>query len=152
MKLRIEKVGGEYFLDAVENNSIKNIAVFKNYDDALRARDALLAKPPCYNRPPRAWGRVEHPGPDRGYYRELASKVAALVRNAVLEECASEFEGQYTDSCPGTNISAAIRAMKKDVSGPLGMWGVEQWAARGHCPSSAEVDEYITDILTGVRT
>lgn len=51
MKLRIEKVGGEYFLDAVENNSIKNIAVFKNYDDALRARDALLAKPPCYNRP-----------------------------------------------------------------------------------------------------
>lgn len=35
MKLRIEKVGGEYFLDAVENNSIKNIAVFKNYDDAL---------------------------------------------------------------------------------------------------------------------
>lgn len=35
-----------------------------------------------------------------------------IVRNATLEECASEFEGQYTDSCPGTNISAAIRAMK----------------------------------------
>lgn len=29
------------------------------------------------------------------------------VRNATLEDCASEFEGQYTDSCPGTNISAA---------------------------------------------
>lgn len=42
-------------------------------------------------------------------------KFAALVRNAVLEECASEFEGQYTDSCPGTNISAAIRAMKEQA-------------------------------------
>lgn len=30
-----------------------------------------------------------------------------------LEERASEFEGQYTDSCPSTNISAAIQAMKE---------------------------------------
>lgn len=28
-------------------------------------------------------------------------------------ECASEFEGQYTDSCPGINIASAIRAMKE---------------------------------------
>lgn len=38
-----------------------------------------------------------------------------IVRNATLEECASEFEGQYTDSCPGTKISAAIRAMKEQA-------------------------------------
>ena len=38
-----------------------------------------------------------------------------------------------------------------EVSEPLGTWIVEQWAARGHCPSSAEVDEYIADILKGVR-
>ena len=44
---------------------------------------------------------------------ETLARFAALVRNATLEECASEFEGQYTDSCPGTNISAAIRAMKE---------------------------------------
>ena len=43
------------------------------------------------------------------------ARFAALVRNATLEECASEFEGQYTDSCPGTNISAAIRAMKEQA-------------------------------------
>lgn len=40
---------------------------------------------------------------------------AALVRNATLEECASEFEGLYTDGCPGTKISAAIRAMKEQA-------------------------------------
>ena len=45
---------------------------------------------------------------------ETLARFAALVRNAVLEECASEFEGQYTDSCPSTNISAAIRALKGD--------------------------------------
>jgi hypothetical protein len=39
-------------------------------------------------------------------------RFAALVRAEVLEECASEFEGQYTDSCPGINIASAIRAMK----------------------------------------
>lgn len=43
------------------------------------------------------------------------TRFAELVRNAVLEECASEFEGQYTDSCPGTNISAAILAMKEQA-------------------------------------
>ncbi len=42
-------------------------------------------------------------------------KFAALVRNVTLEECAFEFEGQYTDSCPGTNISAAILAMKEQA-------------------------------------
>ena len=42
------------------------------------------------------------------------TRFAYLVRNAALEECASEFEGQYTDSCPSTNISAAIRAMKEN--------------------------------------
>jgi hypothetical protein len=39
-------------------------------------------------------------------------RFAALLRNAVMEECASEFEGQYTDSCPGINIASAIRALK----------------------------------------
>lgn len=55
----------------------------------------------------------------KGYFvisPENLSKFAELVRNAVLEECASEFEGQYTDSCPGTNISAAIRAMKENIN------------------------------------
>ena len=42
-------------------------------------------------------------------------KFATLVRNAMLEECASEFEGQYTDSCPGINIAAEIRAMKEQA-------------------------------------
>lgn len=88
MKLRIEKVGGEYFLDAVENNSIKNIAVFKNYDDALRARDALLAKPPCYNRPPRAWGRVEH-----GVSRETGEPVQVTLRNNWFEDRCATWDG-----------------------------------------------------------
>ena len=54
----------------------------------------------------------------KGYFvisPEELLKFAALVRNAVLEECAAKFEGQYTDSCPGTNISAAIRAMKEQA-------------------------------------
>ena len=38
-----------------------------------------------------------------------------------------------------------------DVCEPLGKWVVEQWAARGRCPSSAEVDEYIADILEEER-
>lgn len=38
-----------------------------------------------------------------------------------------------------------------EVSEPLGTWIVEQWAARGACPSSAEVDEYIHEVVTGVR-
>ena len=43
---------------------------------------------------------------------ETLARFAFRVRNAVLDECASEFEGQYTDSCRGINIAAAIRAMK----------------------------------------
>lgn len=31
-----------------------------------------------------------------------------------LEECASEFEGQYTDGCPRINIAAAIRALLEE--------------------------------------
>ena len=46
---------------------------------------------------------------------ETLTRFAALVRNATLEECASEFEGQHTDSFPGTNISAAILAMKEQA-------------------------------------
>lgn len=46
---------------------------------------------------------------------ETLARFAALVRNATLEECASEFEGQRTDSCPGINIAAAIRAMKEQA-------------------------------------
>lgn len=38
-----------------------------------------------------------------------------------------------------------------EVSEPLGTWIVEQWAARGRCPSSAEVDVYIIEAVTGVR-
>jgi hypothetical protein len=38
-----------------------------------------------------------------------------IVRNATLEECASVFEGQYTDSCPGVNIAAAIRSLKEQA-------------------------------------
>lgn len=38
-----------------------------------------------------------------------------------------------------------------EVSEPLGTWIVEQWAALGQCPSSAEVDEYIIEVVTGVR-
>ena len=49
-------------------------------------------------------------------YREEIERFAALVRNATLEECASEFEGQYTDSCPGINIAAAIRALKENIN------------------------------------
>ena len=55
---------------------------------------------------------------DGGMYLRVADELArfaALVRNAALEECASEFEGQYTDSCPGINIAAAIRAMKEQA-------------------------------------
>lgn len=56
-----------------------------------------------------------HPmNPLSAYPSDLA-RFAALVRNAVLEECASEFEGQYTDSCPGINIASAIRAMKEQA-------------------------------------
>lgn len=44
---------------------------------------------------------------------ETLARFAFRVRNAVLEECASKFDGQYTDSCPGINIAAAIRAMKE---------------------------------------
>ena len=53
---------------------------------------------------------------DGGMYLRVADEIvrfATLVRNATLEECASEFEGQYTDSCPGINIASAIRAMKE---------------------------------------
>lgn len=46
---------------------------------------------------------------------ETLIRFATLIRNAVLEECASEFEGQYTDSCPGINIASAIRAMKEQA-------------------------------------
>ena len=52
---------------------------------------------------------------DGGMYLRVADEIvrfATLVRNAALEECASEFEGQYTDSCSGINIASAIRAMK----------------------------------------
>ena len=48
-------------------------------------------------------------------WHDELTRFAFRVRNAALEECASEFEGQYTDSCPGTNIPAAIRAMKEQT-------------------------------------
>lgn len=74
------------------------------------AREAGLGTSLTHNGgEPRVW--IE--GAD--WHDEL-TRFAALVRNAVLEECASEFEGQYTDSCPGTNISAAIRAMKENCN------------------------------------
>lgn len=46
---------------------------------------------------------------------ETLARFAFRVRNAVLDECASEFEGQYTDGCPRINIAAAIRAMKEQA-------------------------------------
>lgn len=55
---------------------------------------------------------------DGGMYLRVADELvrfAFLVRNAVLEECAAKFEGQYTDSCPGINIAAAIRAMQEQA-------------------------------------
>ena len=48
-------------------------------------------------------------------WHDELTRFAALVRNAALEECAAKFEGQYTDACPGTNISSAIRAMKEQT-------------------------------------
>ena len=69
-----------------------------------------------------ALDRRAHPFGEHGRLYQVAeltpetlARFAALVRNATLEECASEFEGQYTDSCPGTKISAAILAMKEQA-------------------------------------
>lgn len=77
------------------------------YEIIKLAREAGLEEALTHNGgEPRVWTE----GAD--WHNEL-TRFALLVRNAVLEECASEFEGQYTDSCPGTNISAAIRAMKE---------------------------------------
>ena len=74
------------------------------------ARDAGLGAVLTHNGgEPRVW--IE--GAD--WHDEL-TRFALLVRNATLEECASEFEGLYTDSCPGTNIAAAIRALKEDIN------------------------------------
>lgn len=73
------------------------------------AREAGLGTSLTHNGgEPRVW--IE--GAD--WHDEL-TRFAFLVRNAVLEECAANFEGQYTDSCPGINISAAIRAMKEQA-------------------------------------
>ena len=73
------------------------------------AREAGLGTSLTHNGgEPRVW--IE--GAD--WHDEL-THFAALVRNATLEECASVFEGQYTDSCPGADISAAIRAMKEQA-------------------------------------
>lgn len=73
------------------------------------AREAGLGTSLTHNGgEPRVW--IE--GAD--WHDEL-TRFAALVRNAVLEECASEFEGLYTDGCPGINIAAEIRAMKEQA-------------------------------------
>ena len=34
------------------------------------------------------------------------------IEDEMKERCAELFEDQYTDSCPGTNISEAIRKME----------------------------------------
>lgn len=72
-----------------------------------------------------------------GGQQELIAAVIAFANN--LSRKWAEVEGNYCG------------VWYYDVCAPLGMWIVEQWAARGHCPSSAEVDEYIADILKGVR-
>lgn len=40
---------------------------------------------------------------------DLAKCAWAESRNMEREACAELFEGQYTDTCPGTKISDAIR-------------------------------------------
>ena len=83
------------------------------------------------------WGEYRESFDDIGGQQEVIATVIAFANN--LSQKWAEIEGNY------------YGVWYYDICEPLGMWIVEQWATHGRCPSSAEVDEYITDLLTEAR-